>query len=65
MDNDERCGLWLKCPTRHTPHPHTAHIQDAQEERGEKGTQRQGDKRTGGQTEDWTANDMALKKKVQ
>ena len=30
---------------------------------GEKGTQRQGDKGTGGQTEDWTANDMALKKK--
>ena len=29
---------------------------------GEKGTQRQGDKGTGGQTEDWTANDMALKK---
>ena len=47
---------------RHAPHPHNAHIQQCTGGDGEKGTQRQGDKGIRGQTEKWTANDMALKK---
>ena len=43
---------------RHTPDPHTAQIQHAQEERERRGHR---DTSTGGQTEDLTANDMALK----
>ena len=47
---------------RHTPNPHTAHFQHAQEERDRRGHRDRATKRQGGQTEDWTANVMALKK---